>query len=122
MPLLVGDQVIGAINAHAYHRDAFAEHAVQLAAQFAGPAAVAVCNVKVLSDARNRAAQLQQALVNRAVIDQAIGILRARSGGSAKEAIDQLTRLSQAENTKLKLLAERVVEEAIRRARVRQNP
>ncbi len=122
MPLLVGDQVIGAINAYAYNRDAFAEHAVQQASQFAGPAAVAVCNAKVLSDARDRAVQLQRALVNRAVIDQAIGILRARTGGSAEEAFDQLTRLSQAENTKLKLVAERVVEEAVRRARARQRP
>jgi transcriptional regulator with GAF, ATPase, and Fis domain len=122
MPLLIADQVIGAINAYAYHRDAFAEHAVQLAAQFAGPAAVAVCNAQVLSNARERTAQLQRALVSRAVIDQAIGILRARTGGSAEDAFDQLTRLSQTENTKLKLVAERLVEDAVRRARTRQRP
>jgi GAF domain-containing protein len=122
MPLMLGDQVIGAINAYAYTRDAFAEHAVQLASQFAGPAAVAVFNAHVLSKARDRAEQLQHALMSRTVIDQAIGILRARTGVSAEEAFDRLTKISQAENTKLRVVAERLVEEAVRRARARQRP
>ena len=35
------------------------------------------------------------------MIDQAIGIIRSRSGVSAEEAFDRLTRLSQTENVKL---------------------
>ncbi|HEX2400887.1 MAG TPA: GAF and ANTAR domain-containing protein [Mycobacterium sp.] len=120
MPLTIEDQVIGAINAYAHHRDAFAEHAVQLASQFAGPAAVSVCNARLLADARDRAQQLQQALVSRTVIDQAIGIVRARTGVGAEEAFDRLTKISQSENVKLRVVAERLVEEAVRRARVRQ--
>jgi AmiR/NasT family two-component response regulator len=54
------------------------------------------------------------------VIDQAIGIIRARTGVSADEAFDRLTKISQAENTKLRVVAERLVEEAVRRARARQ--
>jgi hypothetical protein len=42
MPLLVGDELVGAINTYAYTRDAFNEHSVKLASQFAGPAAVSV--------------------------------------------------------------------------------
>ena len=117
MPLIVGEKVIGAINAYAYIRDAFAEHAVQLASQFAGPAAVSVYNAQLLAGARDRAAQLQRALGAGAVIDQAIGIIRSRSGVSAEEAFDRLTRISQAENIKLRVVAERLVEEAVRRAR-----
>jgi AmiR/NasT family two-component response regulator len=56
------------------------------------------------------------------VIDQAIGIIRSRSGVSAEVAFDRLTRLSQTENTKLHLVAERLVEEAARRAHARQRP
>ena len=41
LPLIIGDQVIGSINAYAKSRDAFAEHAVQLGSRFARPAAVA---------------------------------------------------------------------------------
>ncbi|HET7665771.1 MAG TPA: GAF and ANTAR domain-containing protein [Mycobacterium sp.] len=121
MPLVVGDQVIGAINAYAYGRDAFHEHAVRLAMQFAGPAAVSVCNARLLSDARVRTEQLQQALVSRKVIDQAIGIVRARTGVSAEEAFDRLTKMSQSENTKLRDVAEKLVDEAVRRARARSS-
>ncbi len=48
LPLLVDDQVIGAINAYAYDRDAFGEHAVELGSQFAGPAAVSVYNAQAV--------------------------------------------------------------------------
>ncbi len=122
LPLLVGDQVIGAINAYARNRDAFGEHAVQLGSQFAGPAAVSVYNTQLLAKAQERTARLQRALASRAVIDQAIGIIRSRSGGTAEEAFDRLTHFSQTENIKLNLVAERLVAEAVRRARARRQP
>ena len=90
------------------------------ASQFAGPAAVSVYNAQLLAGAQERTARLQRALGSRAVIDQAIGIIRSRSGVSAEEAFDRLTRISQAENVKLRVVAERLVEEAVRRARARQ--
>ena len=92
---------------------------MQLASQFAGPAAVSVYNAQLLSKALNRTAQLQHALVSRTIIDQAIGIIRARSGVSAQEAFDRLTKISQPENTKLRVVAERLVDEAVRQARGR---
>ncbi|KKC06575.1 GAF and ANTAR domain-containing protein [Mycobacterium nebraskense] len=117
LPLIVGDDVIGSINAYAAQRDAFAEHAVRLGAQFARPAAVSVYNAQLLADAHERTLRLQRALNSRSVIDQAIGIIRSRSGGSADEAFERLTRISQTENVKLHSVAERLVEEAARRAR-----
>ena len=117
LPLVVGDEVIGAINSYARRRDAFGEHAVQMGSQFAGPAAVSVFNAQLLARAQEQTAQLQRALASRAVIDQAIGIMRSRSGGSAQEAFDRLVRLSQSENVKLHAVAERLVEEAVSRAR-----
>ena len=54
------------------------------------------------------------------MIDQAIGIIRARSGVGAQVAFDRLVRMSQAENLKLHVVAEPLVEEAVRRARARQ--
>lgn len=120
LPLAVGGRAIGAINAYAFARDAFGDHAVGLGSQFAAPAAVSVYNAKLLTDARARAEQLQQAMVTRSVIDQAIGILRSRSGRTSEEAFDRLTRMSQAENVKLRVVAERLVEEAVKRARARR--
>jgi GAF domain-containing protein len=121
LPLIVGDEVIGAINAYAKKRDAFAEHAVRLGSLFAGPAAVSVYNAQLLAKAQERTSSLQRALDSRAVIDQAIGIIRSRSGGSAEQAFERLARISQAGNVKLHTVAERLVEEAVRRARSRQH-
>ena len=119
LPLIVDDRVVGAINAYARSRDAFAEHAVTLGSQFAGPAAVSVYNAQLLATARFRAEQLQRALGSRPLIDQAIGILRSRSGVSEEEAFARLTKISQKENIKLRVVAEQMVEEAMRRARAR---
>jgi len=121
LPLLVRDVVVGALNIYARERDAFSDHAVGLAEQFAGPAAVSVGNLQVLQAAHARAAQLQAALTNRAVIDQAIGIVRSRSGGSAEDAFDRLRQSSQAENVKLVAVAQRLLEDAVRRAHARHS-
>ncbi|HEX4587467.1 MAG TPA: GAF and ANTAR domain-containing protein [Mycobacterium sp.] len=121
LPLMVGDQVIGAINSYAYERDSFAAHAVELGSQFAGPAAVSLYNAQLLAGARERTRQLQRALVTRSVIDQALGIIRARSGVSNEEAFERLTRMSQNANTKLYVVAEQLVDEAVRRARARRS-
>jgi GAF domain-containing protein len=120
LPLVVGQQLVGAINSYAYGRDAFGEHAVRLGSQFAGPAAVSIYNAQLLAGARERAEELQRALDSRAVIDQAIGIIRSRTGASAEVAFDRLVRMSQSENTKLRVVAERLVNEAVGRARARQ--
>jgi GAF domain-containing protein len=120
LPLIVGEHPIGSINAYAKSRDAFTEHAVRLGAQFARTAAVSVYNAQLLANAQERTLRLQRALDSRATIDQAIGIIRSRSGGSAEEAFERLTRISQIENVKLHTVAARLVEEAVRRARARQ--
>ncbi len=116
LPLIVGEQVIGAINSYATSHDAFGEHAVQLGSQFARSAAVSIYNAQLLAGARERAEQLKQALESRAAIDQAVGIIRSRTGASAEWAFARLVRMSQTENTKLRVVAERLVDEAVRRA------
>jgi GAF domain-containing protein len=120
LPLMLPDQVVGAINVYARDRDVFDEHATRLGELFAVPAAVAVHNAQVLAQARTLTAQLQIALAHRPVIDQAIGLLRARTGGDAQEAFVRLRAISQHEHTKLVDVAQRIVDEAVRRARARQ--
>lgn len=120
LPMLMPDgAVVGAINTYSRARDSFDEHAVKLGMLFAAPAGLAVHNAQVLAQAQTRAAQLQAALGSRAIIDQAIGIIRSRSGATAEEGFGRLREISQGENVKLSLVAERVVEEAVRRARAR---
>jgi GAF domain-containing protein len=122
LPLLLPGQVIGAINVYAHGKDVFDEHAAELGELFAKPAAVAVHNAQILAQATTLTAQLQTALSTRPVIDQAIGLLRGRTGGSAEEAFAQLRSMSQSEHRKLADVAQRIVDEAVRRARARHNP
>ncbi len=83
---------------------------------------MAVHNAQVLAQATTLAAQLQAALSTRPVIDQAIGLIRGRTGRSAEEAFSQLRAISQSEHRKLAEVAQRIVDEAVRRARARNNP
>ena len=122
LPLVVTDRVVGAINVYARGKDAFDAHAEELGELFAAPAAVAVHNAQILAQAQSLAAQLQGALSSRPVIDQAIGILRGRSGGTSEEAFGTLRRMSQADHVKLLDVAQKIVDEAVRRARVRHLP
>lgn len=120
LPLLLPGQVVGAINVYAHAKDVFDEHAAEMGEAFAGPAAVAVHNAQVLAATMRLTTQLQTALLSRPVIDQAIGLIRGRSGGSAEEAFDRLRTTSQAENIRVTLVAQRLVDEAVRRARARR--
>ncbi|MGV0816215.1 GAF and ANTAR domain-containing protein [Mycolicibacterium boenickei] len=121
LPLYVADQVVGAITLYAHRKDVFDDRAVELGELFAKPAAVAVHNARILSDAIALTAQLQAALSTRPAIDQAIGLIRGRTGRSVDEAFAQLRMISQTEQRKLSEVAQHLVEEAARRARARQN-
>ena len=99
----------------------FDEHAAELGELFAAPAAVAVRNAQVLEQARRLTAQLQTALSSRAVIDQALGILMSRRGGTAAEAFESLRWMSQHNNVRLNAVAQDIVDEAVRRARARHS-
>ena len=120
LPLLTPGGVVGSMNVYAHARDAFDDRAEKLGEIFAGPAAITVHNAQILAQTARLATQLQAALTTRPIIDQAIGILRARSGITAAEAFQRLRHLSQTRHTKLANLAEQIVEEAVRRARARR--
>ena len=86
---------------------------------FAVAAAVVVHSARELMLARRLADQLRTAMETRATIDQAIGILMSRQGGTAQDAFTTLSRLSQNQNIKLAVVAEELVREAVTRARAR---
>ncbi len=119
LPLVLPGQLVGAINVYARGKDVFDDHAVELGELFASPAAVAVHNAQILTQALTLTTQLQSALSSRPIIDQAIGLLRGRSGGTAEEAFSRLRAISQNEHIKLIDVAQRIVDEAVRRAHAR---
>jgi transcriptional regulator with GAF, ATPase, and Fis domain len=119
LPLLTPDGVFGAMNVYAHAKGAFDARAERLGELFAAPAAVAVQNAQVLEQTKRLAASLQGALSTKAMIDQALGIIRSRSGASSDEAFARLRAMSQTRNVKLAVVAESLVEEAVRRAKAR---
>jgi AmiR/NasT family two-component response regulator len=72
---------------------------------------VALANISDYDDVLTGAAQLQEALAGRAVIDQAKGIIMHASGCSAEAAFDELRRLSQHHQVKVADLARLLVSE-----------
>jgi len=122
LPLVTPDGVLGAMNVYAHPKHAFDENAARIGELFSVPAAIAVQNAQVLSQTKRLAAQMQNALVTRAVVDRAVGIFMSRSGITEDEALNRLRTLSQNEHQKLPEVAQHVVDEAVRRARARHHP
>jgi GAF domain-containing protein len=119
LPLLLPDAVVGALNVYAHPKDAFDDRATELGQLFATPAATSVHNALVLERSRRLVGQLNDALTNRATIDQALGIVMSRTGVSTEEAFDRLRAISQTEHLKVAEVARRIVVEAVRRAQSR---
>ena len=122
LPLIADDVVVGAMNVYAHAPDSFDERSEELGESFAVPAAIAVQNAQILAQTRRLAVTLQAALTSQAAIDQAIGIMRSRSGISAAEAYTRLREHSQSKHIKVNAAAAGIVQEAIRRARARRRP
>lgn len=119
LPLITAGGVLGAINVYARRPDAFDARAAELGDLFAVPAAVSVQNARALSSAARLTEQLEMALSNRSVIDQAIGVLISRSGCTGAQGYDKLRSLSQSEHKKVAVVAEAMVGEAMKTARSR---
>jgi GAF domain-containing protein len=115
-PLVVDSVVFGSLNVYSHEVNAFDGSSQQVGERFAGPAAVAIHNARMLAKALRTAEQLETALRSRSIIDRAIGIIQSRSGVSGDEAFVRLRVISQREHTKLAVVAGNLVEEAVRRA------
>ena len=120
LPLMTPEGVVGAMNVYAHAKNAFDDQAAHIGELFAIPAAIAVQNAQVLAQTQRLAEQLHTALDTRGVVDRAVGILMSRSGYSETEALQRLRALSQNEHRKLAIVAQGIVDEAVRRARARQ--
>lgn len=110
--LPIEQHLVGALNVYATEPYAFDDEDVRLAEQFASYAAVAIGNAHAYAGAAALAAQMQEAMRSRAVIEQAKGILMLRNKCSADEAFGLLTLMSQHRNRKLRDIAAELVASA----------
>ena len=117
LPLLVDKGSIGAMNLYAHAERAFGDADRRTGELFAAQAAIVLANAQAYWDAHELSLRLGDAMQNRAVIEQAKGILIGAKGIDEEEAFGLLVRASQRENTKLRDIARRIVDNAIARHR-----
>jgi GAF domain-containing protein len=110
--LPVHEQVTGALNIYATKPHAFDDDAITVAQTFAGFAAVGLANAHLYQTQATLAGHLQKAMENRAVIEQAKGIIMGDRRCTAEEAFAILTKLSQDTNRKLRDVATALVTQA----------
>ena len=111
VPLLSQGTGIGAMNLYARTAHSFTPEDATLATELGVAAASVLANVCAYWTAFDLGQQLDEAMRTRAVIEQAKGMLMARSPAlTADEAFDVLRRASQRENVKLRTIAARLVD------------
>ena len=120
LPLMAGEDAAGALNLYSRTAKRFTDDDERTGILLAGAAAIVLVNASAYWQASQLSEQLSQAMQSRAVIEQAKGILMARTPHlNADDAFDLLRKASQRENVKLRDLAQRIVDR--RPAESRQN-
>lgn len=112
LPLVVRGVPLGALNLYSRTVRAFPPADKETALLFAAQAAVALANTQTYEASIRLADQLREALSSRAVIDQAKGILMSRESCGEDEAFELLRRVSQDSNTKVRVVAQEMVNRA----------
>jgi GAF domain-containing protein len=108
LPLLVRGRPIGALNLYSTSTDGFAG-ALDVGLLFAAQAGVAIANADVFQASRALAAELEAALRDNAVVEQARGVVMAERDCSPDEALALLEALASAAGEELRTAAARVV-------------
>lgn len=114
-PLLLDQRAVGAMNLYARAERAFSEDDRDTGELFASQATIVLANAQAYWDAHQLSVRLGEAMQSRAVIEQAKGILMGAQGIHADSAFELLVSASQRENTKLRDIAQRIVDNATSR-------
>jgi GAF domain-containing protein len=114
LPLITHDGPMGVLNMYADTERAYDEGDQVIAAVFASQAAFLLANVQAYWDARELSENLKQAMLSRATIEQAKGIIMRSVGCGPDEAMQLLVSQSQDQNVKLRDLATELVKNAAR--------
>jgi GAF domain-containing protein len=104
--------VVGALNVYSDAANAFDPPSIVNAEGFGAYAAVALANAHLYANAATLAAQMQEAMRKRAVIEQAKGVIMGSRRCSSEEAFALLSKISQDTNRKVRDVAEALVARA----------
>ncbi len=109
-PLVVRQDGLGALNLYAEAEHAFGPSEERTGLAFATHASLTLSHAQGYWRQEQARQHLEVALTTRGIIDQAKGVLMARTGRSADEAFESLRRASQRTNRKVFDLAREIVE------------
>ncbi|MEH0982383.1 GAF and ANTAR domain-containing protein [Micromonospora sp. CPCC 205556] len=112
--LPIQDAVVGALNVYARIPHAFDDDTVEVLQTFAAYAAVALANAQLYDSTATLARQMQEAMANRAVIEQAKGIIMGERRCTPAQAFAILAKVSQDSNRKVRDVAQALVDRAAR--------
>jgi hypothetical protein len=104
-PLLVDHRTAGVLALYAPSADPVTEQTIKLIRIFAAKAQSLLLEHQAIDELATTRDQLQQALVSRAVIDQAKGMIMMVRGCDANQAFDYLVTLSNTRNEKVREVA-----------------
>jgi len=121
-PLVIGKEFVGSLNLYSEMPHGFGALDVALLRVYMTATVAAIANARRVTEARKLAEDLKTAMDSRAVIDQARGVLMARLGISAEQALDELSRQSQNTNVKLRVVAARLLESVRRQDQLPGRP
>ncbi|WP_432563289.1 GAF and ANTAR domain-containing protein [Kineococcus sp. SYSU DK003] len=111
LPMRLRHRVIGALNLFSDRRPTLGRESLELGRAMADIATIGLLNERYLREQTVLAEQLQAALDSRVVIEQAKGVLAARSASTVDEAFARLRRHARHRGTSLTAVATAVVHE-----------
>lgn len=114
-PIVIDEVRHGALNLYATVPDAFGGDEIHLGRSFAAQAGVVMAYARSYWNAKTASEHLEAALVHRAEIEQAKGIIIGATGATPAAAFEVLVRQSQHENRKVRDVATDLVNSKIRR-------
>jgi GAF domain-containing protein len=109
VPLPFQGAMIGALNTYAGRPHAFGDDDITLSQEIVGWLAIAVENAEATTRTADDLLHLRTAMLSRAVIEQAKGVLMERYKITQDQAFTLLTHSSQHTNVKLRDVAEELV-------------
>ena len=110
MPIKAGSRTVGSLNIYSEKASKFSSDQVDLGRLFAEQASTVIANAQAYFDTAETNTQLKQALLTREIIGQAKGILMEREKVGSDEAFSMLRKASQHTNTKLRDIAQQIVD------------
>jgi GAF domain-containing protein len=114
LPLAIAGRPLGAMNLYADNENAFNGPEIETATLFASQASIVLANSQAYWDARSLGEQLSESMASREVIEQAKGIIMGAMRCSADQAFSYLVQQSQHTNTKLRVVAQGIVDDVSR--------